>query len=202
MNFQTKRVIRAALLGLILSIIIAAVGIMAEGGLRLRELDEYQIINPEVIAHWIGRLGFIPLICILVVVARSFREAGAVVSILNTIGGIAVVSLVIGIGVPAFGYVRSVTRPANELSWQSGPARTDFVGKAMESCGRKQRSLPENRNVSDAMIKDFCGCYANSLADVTTNEGVKYWNEHGNPSPSTVSKMTASYERCSREASR
>jgi hypothetical protein len=32
MNFQTKRVIRAASLGLIISIIIAAVGIMAQGG--------------------------------------------------------------------------------------------------------------------------------------------------------------------------
>src|SRR5260370_29656573 len=136
---------------------------MAEGGLRLWELDEYQIINPEVIAHWIGRLGFIPLICILVVVARSFREAGAVVSILNTIGGIAVVSLVIGIGVPAFGYVRSVTRPANDLSWQSGPARTDFVWKALERCGRKQRSIPVNRNFVDPISKDFCGSVAYSL---------------------------------------
>jgi hypothetical protein len=201
MNSQTKRVMWAALFGLIASIIIAAVGIMAEGGLKPWELDEYQITNPEVIAHWIGRLGFIPMVCVLIAVATSFRKAGAGVSVLNAIGGIVVVSLVIGIGVVALAYARSVTRPETELSWKSGNARTWFVGKMMESCIKKQRSLPENRSLSDAVLKDFCGCYANSFADVTTNEDMKYWNEHDRPSSSAVSKMQASYERCTREAS-
>jgi hypothetical protein len=196
MNFQTKRVIRAALLGLIASLLITAMGIMNQGGLKPWELDEFQITNPEVIAYWIGGLGFIPFMCVLVVIARSFRKAGAAVSILNAIGGIVVVSLFIGIGVVASAHVRSVTRSDTELSWKSGQARTYFVGKAMESCFSKQRSLPDNRGLSDAVLKDFCGCYANSIADVTTNEDMKYWNEHGNPSPSSISKMQASYERC------
>jgi hypothetical protein len=107
--------------------------------------------QPEVIAHWIGRVGFIPMVCVLVVVARSFRKAGAGVSVLNFIGGIVVVALVIGIGVVGLAYGRSVTRPDTELSWKSGPARTYFVGKMMESCIKKQRSLPEKRGVSDAL---------------------------------------------------
>src|SRR5262249_26197225 len=153
-----------------------AVDIIASSGLKPWELDEYQIPNPEVIAHWIGRLGFIPLVCVLIAVATSFRKAGAGVSALNAIGGIVVVPLVIGLGVVASAYVRSVTRPDTELSWKSGPARTDFVANAMAGCIKKQRSLSENRDVSDAVIKNFCGCYANSIADVTTNEEMKYWN--------------------------
>jgi hypothetical protein len=200
MNFQTKRVIRAGLLGLIPALLIAAVGIMAKGGLEPWELDEYQITNPEVIARWIERLGFISLICVLVVVARSFRKAGAAVSLLNAVVGIVVISLVIGIGVAASAYVRSITRSDTELSWKSGPSRTWAVRTVSESCFSKQRSLPDNRSLSDAVLNDFCGCYANSLADQMTNEEVKYWAEHGNPSPSSISKMTASFEKC-RQAS-
>src|SRR5262249_23493640 len=153
MNFQTRRVIWAALLGLIPSIIIAAVDILASGGLKPWVLDEYQITNPEVIAHWIGRLGFIPLVCLLIAVSTGFRKAGAGVSALNAVGGTVAVSLVIGLGVVASAYVRSVTRPDTELSWKSGPARTDFVANAMAGCIKKQRSLPDNRDVSDAVIK-------------------------------------------------
>jgi hypothetical protein len=195
MNFQTKRVMWAALLGFITSIIIAAAGIMASG-LKPWELDEYQITNPEVIAHWIGRLGFIPIVCVLVAVATSFRKAGAGISVLNAIAGIVGVSLVIGIGVVASAHVRSMTRSDTELSWKSGQARTYFVERAMDSCFFKQRSLPDNRGASDALLKDFCGCYANSMADAMTNEDMKYWDEHGNPSPSAISKMTASFEKC------
>jgi hypothetical protein len=53
---------------------------------------------------------------------------------------------------------------------------------------------------ADALLKDFSGCYANSMADRMTNEEVKYRNEHGNWSPNSISKMSASFENC-REAS-
>jgi hypothetical protein len=88
-----------------------------------------------------------------------------------------------------------MTRSDPELSWKSGQARTYFVERAIDSCFSKQRSLPDNRGASDALLKDFCGCYANSMADAMTNEDMKYWDEHGNPSPSAISKMTASFEK-------
>ena len=107
-------------------------------------------------------------------------------------------SLVIAIGVVGSIYVRPVTR--SELSWKSsGPARTRFVEKAVEDCIEKQRSLPDDRRLPEVVLKDFCGCYANSWADVATNKDMKYWHKHGNPSPEAISKIEASYEKCRQE---
>jgi len=119
--------------------------------------------------------------------------------------GIVGVLLAIGIWALTTVYLRS--NPQSELvskspisasAW-SDQGRTDFVGKATEDCFSKQRALWDNRNLSDTQLKSLCGCSANSAADQMTNEEVRL-NNRGTPSPSAISKMTASFEKC-RQAS-
>jgi hypothetical protein len=93
-------------------------------GKRFETLGARRISNHKPASHspldW--ALGFIPIVCVLVAVATSFRKAGAGISVLNAITGIVEVSLVIGIGVVASAHIRSMTRSDTELSWKSGQA--------------------------------------------------------------------------------
>jgi hypothetical protein len=196
MNAQTKRVIKAAAVGLILSIIITAVN------LKPWELDEFQILNPEVIAHLIGGVGFLPALFVLIAVATSFRKFGARVSALNALGGILVLSLVIAIGVVTAAYVKSAIRSDAELFYGSGATRNYYVAKIFESCFHSQRSRPENRAASDALLKTYCECFANTVADTTTHAEGKYFTEHGAPSPEEKARMQSYAEKCMASATR
>ena len=196
MNAQTKRAIKAAAVGLILSIIITAVN------LKPWELDEFQILNPEVIAHLIGGVGFLPALFVLVAVATSFRKAGARVSTLNALGGILVLSLVIAIGVVTAAYVKSAIRSDAELFYGSGATRNYYVAKIFESCFHSQRSRPENRAASDALLKTYCECFANTVADTTTHAEGKYFTEYGAPSPEEKARMQSYAEKCMASATR
>jgi hypothetical protein len=195
MHPQTRRAIKAGLVGLILSLIVTAVNIAANG-LAPWELDESQPLNWEVISYWISRVGFLPALFVLIAVATSFRKSGASVSALNIVGGIVVLSLVIAIGVVMAAYVKSAGRSDTELAFGSGSARTYYVGKTIDSCVRNQRSRPENSGASETLIKNYCECFANALADTTTYAEVKYSNSHGTPSPESVAKIRSSGEKC------
>jgi hypothetical protein len=84
MNAQTKKVAKAALLGLVIATIVTAVNIAANG-LEPWSLDEMGIFNPEVIAHWVGRVGFLPVLFVLIATATSFRKFGVGLSALSTL---------------------------------------------------------------------------------------------------------------------
>jgi hypothetical protein len=201
MNVQTKRVIKAAVIGLILSITITAVNITANG-LKPWELDEFQILNPEVLAHWIGGVGFLPALFVLIAVATSFRKVGVRVSALNALGGILVLSLVIAIGVVTAAYVKFALRSDTELFYGSGATRNYYVAKIFESCFHSQRLRPENRAASDALLKTYCECFANTVADTTTYAEGKYLTEHGNPSAEEKARIQSYGEKCMVSATR
>src|SRR5262249_39484526 len=196
MNAQTKRVIKAAAVGLILSIIITAVN------LKPWELDEFQILNPEVIAHLIGGVGFLPALFVLIAVATSFRKFGARVSALNALGGILVLSLVIAIGVVTAAYVKSAIRSDTELFYGSGATRNYHVAKMFESCFHTQRLRPENGVASDALLKSYCECFASTVVDTTTYAEGKYLTEHGTPSPEEKARIQSYGEKCMVSATR
>jgi hypothetical protein len=196
MNAQTKRVIKAAAVGLILSIIITAVN------LKPWELDDFQILNPEVIAHLIGGVGFLPALFVLIAVATSFRKFGARVSALNALGGILVLSLVIAIGVMTAAYVKSAIRSDTELFYGSGAMRNYYVAKIFESCVHNQRLHPDNRAASDALLKTYCECFANTAADTTTYAEGKYFTEHGTPSAEEKARIQSYAEKCIVSATR
>jgi hypothetical protein len=195
LHLQTKRIARAALIGLLVSIVVAAINIAASG-LEPWELDEYQITNPEVIAHWIGRLGFIPLICVIVATVRSFRQYGLGASALNAIAGILGVSFIIGIGVMASAYAKSSFRSDSDLSFTSDSERTYYVTKMKEGCFKSQRSNVVNREASDELLQKYCGCNANLFVSAMTRADVKYYSQHNTFSQEMISRFQASAEKC------
>jgi hypothetical protein len=185
---RTKRIARAGLFGLLASVIITAINIMATG-LEPWELDQDAITaSPGIIAHWLGRLGLIPFIFIIVSSVRSFRTHGMGASVLDGIVAVGGICFIICIGVS----IQSDT----DLLYNAGSARTWFVEKTAVACFRTQRARVENRETSDALITEFCGCYANALADVTTAGDVKYFKKYNEPSQTTAARMSSSYERC------
>jgi hypothetical protein len=189
---QTKRVIKAALAGLVVSIVVAAVGVMSEG--RVHPIDPYQILNPEIIANWIGRLGFIPLIFVIGAIASTSRRVPVWVSAVNLLGAVVGISIIVGLGI----VVMAAIHPIKELPFAAaGADRDSFIKDGTQSCIRRQRGLPANQGVSEKTFSDFCGCYVGSLADSFSKDDVKYQVEHsGQFSPTAIAKMTASYEQC------
>jgi hypothetical protein len=59
-NSQIRSLIIAALVGLTVSIVGAAIEVMQKG--RLEPIDPYYIFNPEILVAWIARLGVFPLL--------------------------------------------------------------------------------------------------------------------------------------------
>ena len=94
-NSQTKSVVMAALAGLGLSILVAALNAMSGG---LKPIDPHQIFNPAIMAHWVARIGFLPLIFVIVAIALSFRKTPIWVSVLNFSGAVIGISLVTSCG--------------------------------------------------------------------------------------------------------
>jgi hypothetical protein len=189
-NSQTKSVVMAVLAGLGLSILVAALNVMSEG---LKPIDPYQIFNPAIIAHWVARIGFVPLIFVSVAIALSFRKTPIWVSTLNFLGAVVGISLVTSIAV----VTAAAVYPIKEFPFKAiGPDRDEFVKNAMSSCISNQQTTPKNWGVSQTIISDYCTCYANSLADITTKEDIKYQTEHGGFSPNAIAITTSSAEKC------
>jgi hypothetical protein len=197
MNSQTRSVLKAALIGLAISIALAAAHAGQEG--RVNPIDPYQIFNPEVIARWVGRLGSIPLIFIVGVIVMSFRKTALWVSALNLVGAIAGISLAITVGVVAL----AAAYPVKDFPFATaGADRDDFVKDGMTACIRRQHGLPQNASLSDTVIYTFCSCYVNAAADVTTRDDIQYQAKYGTMSADEKEKLTASYEKCSKSAAR
>jgi hypothetical protein len=158
----------------------------------LTPIDPYQILNGEVIGHWVGRLGFLPLIFVVGAIAFSFRRTAIWISILNLFGAVMGISLAIAIGVVAI----AAAYPAAEFPFAAGAERDAFIKDGMVSCIRRQRGLPENRGATDQALNTFCSCYTNSAADVTTREDIQYQAKYRTMSAVAQANLTASYNKC------
>jgi hypothetical protein len=146
-NPQTRGVIIAALIGLAISIIVAAIEVMQKG--RLEPIDPYYILNPEILAYWIGRLGGLPLLFIVLSVAATARKAGLRSSIFNGLGAIVCVSLVVAVIVIAVAAVK----PKKEFPYQdAGSDRDTFVKSIVPKCVTSTQAHPEYKNVSAARM--------------------------------------------------
>jgi hypothetical protein len=190
-NPQTRSVIIAALVGLAISTIGAAIELIQKG--RLEPIDPYYIFNPEILAYWIGRLGALSLLFIVVTVAATARKAGLRRSIFNGLGTIVCVSLVIAVTVLAVAAVK----PKKEFPYQdAGSDRDTFVKSIIPKCITNTQAHPEYKNASAATLNEFCTCYANSLADVVTMDEVYKAYQNNEPPPSMVEKIKASYQKC------
>lgn len=197
MNSQTRSVLKAALIGLAVSIALAAASAVQEG--RVNPIDPYQIFNPEVIARWVGRLGGIPLFFVVGAIVMSFRKTPIWVSALNLVGAIAGISLAIIVGVVAL----AATYPVKEFPFaNAGADRDDAVKEVMTACIRRQHGLPQNAGLSDNAINAFCSCYANAAADVITRDDIQYQVKYSTMSADEKEKLTASYEKCSKGTAR
>ena len=191
MNLQIKRTIKATLIGLAISFAVAGIGCLSEG--RINPLDPYWALNPEIIAHWVGRLGFIPLIVAIVVMITGFRKAGALVSVLGFLGTLVALCAVISATV----ILVAAAYPVAELPFAaSGSERESFLRQVTDTCASKQKARPENRALSDASIRKFCQCFAQSVADKTKRADLEYQARHDTPSPAAVSLMTQAYSTC------
>jgi len=191
MNPQTRSVIKAALIGLAVSIAVVALNAFNEG--RLAPIDTYQIFNPEVIARWIGRLCVIPLIFVIVAIVRNFRGVALWISALNFLGAIVGISLAISIGV----VIVSSVYPVEQFPLaDAGPDRNDWIKTTIASCITGQRRRPENAAASDELISTYCRCYANILADSTTREDIQYMANYHTPSAHMREEIASSFNKC------
>lgn len=191
MNSQTKSVIKAAFIGLAISIALAALHAAQEG--RVDPIDPYWVLNPEIMSHWIGKAGIIPLIFVIGTITFTFRKYSWWVSVLNLLGAVFGISVAVSLGISALAAVY----PVREFPFAAaGPDREEFVQNAMAGCVRKQRSVPENRGVQDEIISRFCKCQAEASADITKREDIEYQVKYGSLSAEAIERLTASYNRC------
>jgi hypothetical protein len=160
-------------------------------------LDTFNPFNLEIISYWVGVLGFVPLLFIVIAIATTARKAGLRNSIFNGLGAIVGVFFVIAIAVIA----AAAAHPKQELPFaEVGPERAAFVKGTSASCVRSQQAKPENQSLSAASLDAYCTCYANSLADVTTRAEIYYTDQHHTPAPSMVEKINATFQKCVQES--
>jgi hypothetical protein len=197
MNSQIKSLTIAAIIGLALSILGQASSVLTNG--YVTPLDRFNPFNAEILAYWIGALGGLPLILIVGVVMVTWRKTGLRFSILNCIGAIVTVALIICLSIIT---LAAVEHPNKDTPLAAASAdRATFIKSTSASCVTRQQSAPENKSVSAAAINDFCTCYGNSLADVTTMDELEYMVEHHGPSPSLTAKINAAFQKCVQLAS-
>jgi hypothetical protein len=96
-NQQTRSVLKAGLIGLAVSVALTAVSTLS--GKERTTIDPYWILNPEIIAYWVGKAGFLPLIFVVAIIAYSFRKTGLWKSALNLVGAVVGIVIVISVGV-------------------------------------------------------------------------------------------------------
>jgi hypothetical protein len=52
----------------------------------------------------------------------------------------------------------------------TGEHRTTFVANSIRGCFDKQRADPLNESLPDIFIRDYCRCFANSMADTFSDD--------------------------------
>jgi amino acid transporter len=168
MNVQTKTTVIAASMTFAL-MLISAIGTAISDG-YVEPLDTLNPTNPEVIGHWVGYLGGVPLIVALIVVAGTGRKAGLRSSLLNGIGAIIVIPLVL------LPLVIATAAAFSTDDWHpfaaDGVGRRLFVKDTKHACAGKLKK----QDVSPAFADILCSCYAKSIADVSTRMEILGFN--------------------------
>lgn len=127
---------------------------------------DVQDAKPVVIAALFGAILAVPLIFILIALARNNYRYPQRDSRANPM-----------VSVLAFGFLLCAVAGGLKLYASfffanddqiSGSARTAFVEKMQKSCFHNQRSLAGNEKVADAQITKFCDCVGERLADKTS----------------------------------
>jgi len=194
MGVQVKRTLIVTLVGLAVTIAIAAINALTAG--RLDPIDPMRPMNPEILGYWFGNLGWIPLIAAIVVMIIGFRKSGVGISIATFLGAVVGLLVVICtlVGVVASAY------PVGELPLATpGPERDAFMRSATESCFRKQRPAPANNALSDADVQKFCRCVAEAIARQTTREDIDYQEKNKTFSPVVASRITQAARTCAQD---
>ncbi len=194
MNAQTKTVIKALLIGFAASFTVAAGNLLAGG--QLKPMAPYWTPTPSITGYWTSPIGIIPLLFALGAIAVTVRKTSPWVSVLNFLGVIVTIPALVSI--MAF-TVAVAHPPAPEFPYAAaGPEREWFVRDTVETCRKKARDNPQNAAVSEQAVRDYCTCYAISLADVTTRDHIEYHAKHGNLAPDAVPKLRIASGRCVR----
>lgn len=195
MKAQAIAVTLAGLIGLAFGLLISAPDLVSKG--YVTPLDTFNPYNPRILGFWVGKLSLFPLIFIVIAIAVTARKAGWLLSMFSCLGAIAGVWLVICAGVIA---VAAAAQPKSEFPLAAASAdRDDFVSNATASCIRGRQNASESKNLSPATISALCGCYANSLADMTTREEFQYFAQTKSPPPSMIEKIKAVFQKCGRQ---
>jgi amino acid transporter len=168
-NAQTKTTAKAALIAFALTLISPIGDAVTKG--YIEPLDTLNPTNGEIIAHWIGFLGGLPLIVALITVAVTGRKAGLRSSLLNGIGAIIVIPLIL---LPLIVATAAAFSTNDEYPFmKDGVGRRLFVKQAKSSCAEQ---LSKASDGSQALIDAFCSCYAGTFADTTTRTEVLRFN--------------------------
>src|SRR5215471_7829793 len=91
MNSQINAVIIAALAGLTVAVLSQSSSLIPIG--YIPPLDIFNPFNLRILGYWIGVLGMLPLICIVIAISVTARKAGLRNSILTGLGAVAGVLL-------------------------------------------------------------------------------------------------------------
>jgi hypothetical protein len=194
MGVQVKRTLIVTLVGLAVTIAIAAMSALSEG--RLAPIDPMRPMNAGIMGYWVGNLGWIPLIAAIVVMIVGFRRSGVGISIAIFLGAVVALVAVICtlVAVVASAY------PVGELPLATpGPERDAFMRSATESCFRKQRPPPSNNALSDADVQKFCRCVAEAIAGQTRREDIDYQEKNKTFSPAMASRITQAARTCAQD---
>lgn len=80
--------------------------------------------------------------------------------------------LIATLGVTALGIFAPHDTIAAE-SGLTGATRNAFVNNAIKTCFEKQVAAPENKTFSVGLLRDYCTCYANSLANLISPDELR-----------------------------
>jgi hypothetical protein len=186
-----RSVFKATLIGLAISFMVAAVNLGASG--QIKPIDPYWTTNPGIIAYWIGRIGWLPLIFAVATAAAKYRHAGFWISALNLIGAIVAIGLFVSIAV----VIVAATYPVPEFPYAAaGPERDSFVNEVAAGCRRTAPRNPLLTGLSVEKIQSYCICSAKASADITTREYIEYLAKHNTIAPDAVEKMTMLANKC------
>lgn len=194
MGAQIKRTLIVTLIGLVVTIVIAAIGALSAG--RLAPIDPMRPMNAGIMGYWVGNLGWVPLIAAVGVMIVGFRKSGVGISIATFLGAVAGLVVVICtlVAVVASAY------PVGEFPLATpGPERDAFMRSATESCFGKQRPAPANSALSDAQLQKFCRCVAEAIAGQTRREDIDYQEKNKTFSPAVASRITQAARTCAQD---
>jgi hypothetical protein len=204
MTLQIKTATFAFLAGLAIALLIQMASVAGADNARL--FDPSNLFNAEFLSYWTLRLAAVPLIFVLIAIIATARKAGLAGSI---VAGLVAVVVISGVSLAiTWGVIAVAVAPqlyADQLTEEYPYAkpsisRTIFVKSASSACGQKQKTLPDNKDVSVAVIDAFCSCFGSSLADVITRGEIRSLGRNEAPGPDFAEKTNTTSQKCWRLA--